>query len=97
MRDEIVSDPTAWKKVVSNRTLKARASGISGERLKRPPRGFDPDEDFIEDLKRKSFFAMSEGKVSDAKSKEFVAEVNKSFKAASPLVKFLSQALDVDF
>jgi uncharacterized protein (TIGR02453 family) len=97
IRDGIVEDPDGWKKVITNKTLKSRAGGVSGVALVRPPRGYDGDETHVEDLKRKSFFAMTEGKVSEAKSKEFVSEVTKSFKAASPLIKFLSAALDVDF
>lgn len=97
IRERIAHDPEAWKKIISNRTLKARTGGISGNGLARPPRGFDADDPNIEDIKRKSFTAMTEGKVAEAKSEGFASEVGKSFKVAAPLIGFLAQAMEVDF
>lgn len=97
IRDAIVKDPDGWKKVVTNQALKKQHRGVSGDSLVRSPRGFDPETPYIKDIKRKSFFAMSEASVKDARGQDFAAEVGKSFKAAGPLMRFLSDALEVDY
>lgn len=97
IRDAIARDPATWKKVITNRSLKSQHGGVSGDGLVRPPRGFDPETPHIEDIKRKSFFAMTTGTAKQAKSADFVGEVAKSFKAAGPLMRFLSDALEVDY
>jgi uncharacterized protein (TIGR02453 family) len=97
IRERITDAPEAWKKVVGNRKLKATFGGVSGGGLKRPPRGFDADAPFIEDIKRQSFFAMRHAQPGIAGSADFVGEVAAAFAAARPLMKFLNDALDTPF
>ena len=67
--------------------------GLGGDDvLTRAPRGYDPDHPLIEDIKRKSFFAMHEADVKLAASPKLVDAVAETFKAASPLMKFLCSA-----
>ena len=51
----------------------------------------------IEDIKRKSFFAMHEADVKLAASPRLVDEVAETFRAASPLMKFLCKSQGVPF
>ena len=44
------------------RRLKKGFGSLRGDGLTRPPRGFEADEKNIDDIKRKSFFAMAQGK-----------------------------------
>lgn len=97
IRGAIATKPAAWKKVLSDKSFAARFDGVDGEALTRPPRGFDPAHPFIGDIKRKSFFAMSEGSVKLAQSPKLPDEVTEAFRAASPLMKFLCAALDVPY
>ncbi len=46
----IAAEPERWAKV-------RRKLELEGDILKRPPRGFDPNHRFIEDIKRKDFVA----------------------------------------
>ena len=71
--------------------------GVRGEALVRPPRGFAPEHPFIEDIKRKSFYAMREESPKLATSPELVDEVSVTFAALSPLMKFLCGAIDVPY
>lgn len=97
LRHAIADDPKAWKKVVEDKAFKAAFDGVEGEALVRPPKGFDPDHPFINDIKRKSFFAMHASTTKVAQSAALLDEVENALKAAKPLMKFLCEALDVPF
>jgi len=97
IREAIAEKPQAWKKVLIDKKFAAHFDGVSGEGLSRPPRGFNADHPFIEDIKRKSFFAMQEGSVKLASSPKLVDDVAETFASASPLLKFLCNAVDAPF
>jgi len=97
IRDAIVEQPERWKKITRNRTFMQRFGGVHGDGLKRPPRGYDADHPYIEDLKRKTFFVVQAGSRELATSPEFINEVTRAFKAASPLMAFLTNALELPF
>lgn len=98
IRESIQDDAAGWKKALGGKAFKARfPDGIKGDGLKRPPRGFDPDHPYIEDIKRKSFFAMSESSPKIAKTPAFLDEVETTLKAAKPMMTFLCNAIDVPF
>jgi len=98
VRDAIASDSAAWKKVKTDKTFVRRFGDIAdGDALLRPPRGYDPEHPFIEDIKRKSFFAMEEADAKLASSPKLLDAVTKTFEAASPLMKFLCRAQGVPF
>ena len=97
IRDTIAAKPAAWKKVTADRKFRTQFNGVRGEGLARPPRGFDPEHPYIEDIKRKSFYAMREADQMLASSPVLVDEVAESFAALSPLMKFLCTSLDVPY
>ena len=97
IREAIRDDGAAWKRVANNKKIKERCGGIRGDGLVRPPKGFDADEPSIEDIKRKSFFAMTSAPAKSIQSEDFVDEVYESMKTAKPLMKFVCDALDVPF
>jgi len=59
IREFIMDNPSAWDKLLKSAVAR-ELGGIQGDQLKRPPRGFEPDARHIEDLKRKSFFLMTD-------------------------------------
>ena len=97
VRRAIADDPRAWKKVVEDKTFAKTFKGIDGEALARPPRGFDPDHPYIEDIKRKSFFATSESTPKATQSAALLDDVEQTFRAAKPLMAFVCKALDAPF
>lgn len=97
IRDTIADSPHAWQKIKTNPSLKKLFGGISGDGLIRPPKGYDPEHPDIEDLKRKSFFVMRHESPEFIYDKHFVDEVEATFKAAKPLMKFICYAQDVAF
>jgi len=97
IRRAIVEDPQSWARVINNKSFKQRFGGIAGDGLKRPPRGYTAEHVFVEDLKRKSFYAIQHGSVSSATDKSFVAEVDHAFRTTTQLMKFLTEAVELPF
>ncbi len=97
IRDAIVRDSAGWSRVIKNKRFAATFDGVHGNALTRPPRGFDAEHPHIEDIKRKSFFAMRQAAPRDALRDDFLDEVDTTFRAAAPLMKFLCKAIDVPF
>ena len=88
VREAIVTDPESW-------------SGIAGklshgeDTLARPPRGFDPNHPFIEDIKRKSFVmgvAFADEQVS---AQDFLDTFAATCRNFTPLMQFLSLAVGI--
>lgn len=97
IRQAIVDDPKGWQKARSNKKFVDTFGELQGESLKRPPRGFDPEHEFVDDLRRKDFVGFCEMPHSALVQKGFVANVSKSYAAAKPLMQFVCKALDLPF
>lgn len=97
IRERMATDPEAWNHLVENKTFKKRFGEVKGDRLKRPPRGFDKDLALIEDMKLKSFFVVQHIDESLALKPDFINEVERAFRAATPLMQFVTRALDLPF
>jgi uncharacterized protein (TIGR02453 family) len=96
IRRAIVSDPGAWKKAAYGRRFRdVWAQG--GESLKRPPKGFDAEHPWVEDLRRKDFIASTQLTQKQVTSPGFVDEYAGMCGAAAPYVRFLCEALDLPF
>jgi uncharacterized protein (TIGR02453 family) len=86
IRQAIVANPPAWKKI-------RRGLELGGDRLARPPRGFDPAHPLIEDLKYKDYIAavdLSERQICRAK---FIPDFLDACRTMTPLVEFTWTAL----
>jgi uncharacterized protein (TIGR02453 family) len=97
VRDAIVAKPSVWKAVKADKAFSAAFDSVEGEALSRPPRGYDGAHPLIEDIKKKSFFAMHRSSVKTAQSPSLPDEVAAAFRAAKPLMKFLCDAQGVPF
>lgn len=97
IRTAIVEQPERWANVVNNKNLIKTFGQIEGEQLKRPPRGYDANHSFVEDLKRKSFFLKHSVKPSLILKPEFINETEKTFMDAIPLMAFVTSAIGLPF
>ena len=97
IREAIRDKPKVWTKILEDKRFREMFGGINGSSLTRPPRGFSADDPHIEDIKRKSFFAVHGSKVSAAQSKTFIDDVEEAFAASAPMTAFLSKAVGVPF
>lgn len=96
IREGLVEDPKGWKKAVSSSAFKKRLE-LSGDRLVRPPRGFDPEHPLIEELKWKEYVAVASLSQKDVLQPNFMKEYASYCLAGKPLVSFLCEALDLPF
>lgn len=97
IRDAIVEDSERWKKATRSAAFRRRFGAVAGDSLKRPPRGYDPGHPMVDDLRRKSFFAMQRVEPVAIESKEFVKEVTSAFTTMAPFMEFLTDALELPF
>lgn len=97
IREAIHDDTAGWRKAVGEPSFKKRFGNVRGDALTRPPRGFDVSNPDIDDIKRKSFFAMEQGTDKQTHAAGFADDVAGAMTEASPLMRFLCKALDVPF
>lgn len=96
IRDRIVEDPKAWKRIRDGKAFRS-VWALGGDSLVRPPRGYDPEHPYATDLKRKDFIAVTNFTEKDVLSPGFLAEFAKMCKAASPLTRYLTEAVGLPF
>ena len=94
IRQEISYNADDLKKILNEEKFKTYFTEMEGEKLKRAPKGYEPDHPEIELLKYKSFLATN--KVSDKEviSNDFLKHGANVFKALHPFDQFLNQAND---
>ena len=68
-----------------------------GQSLKRPPRGFSPDHPAIDDIKLKWFILSQELDDEDFLAEDAVEEVAAKFRQSKSFLKFLADALKIEF
>ena len=96
IRQMIADNPVRWKRVAYGKPLSNYWSQ-EGDKLKRPPKGFDPDHPLIEDLKRKDFLATTNLTQRQVTAPGFLEEWARMCKAGSGYVRFLCEAVGVPF
>ncbi|HEY5601656.1 MAG TPA: DUF2461 domain-containing protein [Gammaproteobacteria bacterium] len=98
IRNTLVENPNAWKRIINNSSFKKRFGGLEDSgRLQRVPRGFDKNHPYAEDLKRKSFFVTQDVDPALALTPKFITEVERAFKTAGPLMKYLLFAMGLPY
>lgn len=96
IRDFLADNPASWKKAVHGRRFRERFA-LGGETLTRPPAGYDPKHELIEDLKRKDFVASVEISDADVLSPRLRRALVEAFTGVAPMVDYLCAALDLEF
>jgi len=96
IRDFLVDNPAAWKRATQGKAFREHFS-FWGESLSRPPRGYDPQHELIDDLKRRNFAAGEELSEAIACSNELLPTVVATFTRLAPTIDYLCAALDVEF
>jgi len=89
IRMVIAAQPQKWAKV-------RRKLELEGDSLMRPPRGFDPNHRFIEDIKRKDCVTSVEITEEQVCSPEFMHDFAAACRAMLPLVEFTTRALGLE-
>ncbi len=87
IRDAIAERPQAWQAALNAEPFRHNWT-LTGESLKRPPRGYDPEHPFIEDLKRKDFIASRTFSEAEACEPEFIDVFAAACAEAAPSCAF---------
>ena len=96
IRDAIIEDPSGWKRVVKGKSFRSRFE-LSGNSLRRAPKGYDPSHPLIGDLKRRDFIGITTLTQKAVGSPEFPQDFAEICKAGTSLVKFLCNAIGLPF
>ncbi|MGH8455528.1 MAG: DUF2461 domain-containing protein [Stenotrophobium sp.] len=96
IRNYMVNNPASWKKVTRSGAF-GKSFSLDGDSLSRPPQGFDPAHELIEDLKRKDFVCTATLSEELVCAPDFQKTVLKHFALAAPMIDWLCGALDLDF
>ncbi len=95
IRQEIDYNFTDWKKIIEHKHFrKTFTEGVkTNDRLVRPPKGYDEDNEAIAFLKMKSFIVSKPFTDSELQNNNFVKEVAKTFNCMKPMIDFLNTAV----
>ena len=89
IRMAIAAQPEQWAKA-------RRKLELEGDSLMRPPRGFDPNHRFIEDIKLKDYVASVELTQEKVCGPKFMQDFAAACRAMLPLVEFTTRALGLE-
>ena len=93
IRERIAQSHPKLHRVVRAREFRAVLGELQGERLTRVPRGYLKDHPAAEYLRYKQFLGFREFEPGFATSERFYPELLSTFKALTPLVRFLNTAI----
>ncbi len=96
IRDYIAKKPEKWFSARNDKKFIAQWD-LWGDTLTRPPRGYAADHPAIEDLKRKDFVAIAPLSLAEVTRPGLVKLASQRFAETVPLIKFLCEALDVQY
>ncbi|KPN20178.1 hypothetical protein AO715_09780 [Xanthomonas sp. Mitacek01] len=97
VRQFIVDNPGSWKAAAHGAKLRKRFEFETSEMLVRPPRGFDPQFEFIDDLKHRNWVfwrTLDDDTMTGPKLRQTIAA---DLVALGPFVDYLCAALDLEF
>lgn len=97
IRHAIADDPAGWKEAAHSRAFSSTFELSDGNKLKRPPKGFDPEHPLIEDLRRRDFTAGARLTQRMVTGASFLEDYTDLCRRASPFMRFLCEAVGVGF
>jgi uncharacterized protein (TIGR02453 family) len=93
IRRAIADNPKEFLGIIKNKGFRKQFGDLPGEKLRRVPAGYAPDDPMADYLKLKQFFVGSQFEDSVCEDEQFIQLCLRIFKTASPLVEFLNDAL----
>ena len=96
IREEISYDSAAFRKILNAPAFKKTFGSLQGEQLKTTPKGFDPNDEAIDLLRFKQFRVARHFSDQEVLSKDFLYQVNDTFKQMRPFLDYMSTTLTTD-
>ena len=96
VRRALDEDPKGWKRIRDAKRFSSMWR-LSGDSLKRPPRGYTADHSIIEDLKRKDFIAVCDLTEKDVTRTDLVKFAGERFGRSREFLAWLAEAVEMPF
>ena len=96
IRERIVDDAAGWEAVVGDAGF-VEEFDLTGDSLKRPPKGYDPEHPLVEDLKRKDHVATCPFDEDEATASGFMDSFADACRTSSPYMEFLTRAVGLPY
>ena len=93
IRRAIADQPEQFLSIIGSRRFKSRFGKLEGDKLQRVPQGYQQNHRMAEWLKQKQFFVWVEWPESKCHTRQFINDVAKTFEEATPLIRFLNEAM----
>ena len=94
-RERMVEAPGEWRRARS--AVEELGWSFEGDSLKRAPRGFDPEHPLIEDIRRKDLIVVKRLSEADVTKVDFLDRYAALCAETSLLMRFLADALGLEF
>ena len=93
LRRHVAANVKRFRVIVESPTFRRSFGEVSGQRLKRIPKGFDTDDPAEEYLKLRQFLAGTERPPQFATRPRFYGSLKRLFEQLAPFVRFLNEPL----
>lgn len=93
VREHVSRNQRRFRSIVESPVFRRSFGPVTGERLTRAPKGFDPGDPAIEYLRLKQFLAATRRPASFATSSRFYPSLRRLFERLAPFVRFLNEPL----
>lgn len=93
IRKRLSKEAASYRKLTSAAAFKRLFGEVQGERLKRPPKGFSPDDPALDLLLGKQFLASAQLPAELAETAKLQTEITKRFEALQPWIDWLNEAV----
>jgi uncharacterized protein (TIGR02453 family) len=93
IRQEIDYNFEEFKGIIEHKDFVKHFGTLTGDKLQRPPKGYDAENPAIEFIKHKGFLAYLPIKDKGLNEKELLSQCQSAFKAMKPLNDFLNRAI----
>ncbi|MFS4468328.1 DUF2461 domain-containing protein [Maribacter sp. 2210JD10-5] len=93
IRKEWELDVDELKSIIDKKSFKETWGDLAGDEVKTAPKGFDKEHENIDFIKKKQFIFVRNFTDAEVLDKDFLLEVNKSFKAIRPYFDLMSNIL----
>lgn len=96
IRKEFEMDDQEIRTIISNKKFKSIWGDFVGDEVKTAPRGFSKEHKAIDLIKKKQYIFIKKFTDKEVLDKNFINEINTSFKAIRPYFDYMSDVLTTD-
>lgn len=93
IRKELELDATALRELINKPSFKNTWGELVGDEVKTAPKGFSKEDPNIDLIRKKAFIFVRNFTDKEVLNKDFIVEVNKSFKEIRPYFNLMSEIL----